>query len=177
MEETKNIIRKVAITGPESSGKTGLASALAEYYATMWVPEVARSYQLEHGIDNSAPVIEMLAQQQFLAEYAAFNDARHYLFCDTDALNFMVWLEYFNYEIPLFIKHHLQTYDIFLLMMPDLPWVHDGLRRNEHDRSQLFLQFEKYLKQFQLPYYIISGEGNERIASGIAAIESYFSIA
>ena len=38
------IIYKITITGPESSGKTTLARQLAEAFDTLWVPEYAREY-------------------------------------------------------------------------------------------------------------------------------------
>ena len=42
----KRII-KIALFGPESTGKTTLAKQLAEYYKTDWVPEFARDYLQE----------------------------------------------------------------------------------------------------------------------------------
>jgi GTPase SAR1 family protein len=42
----KKII-KIALFGPESTGKTTLAKQLAEYYKTDWVPEFARDYLQE----------------------------------------------------------------------------------------------------------------------------------
>ena len=35
---------KIAIIGPESTGKTELARQLAEYFKAPWVPEYAREY-------------------------------------------------------------------------------------------------------------------------------------
>ena len=40
-------IIKIALFGPESTGKTTLAKQLAEYYKTEWVPEFARDYLQE----------------------------------------------------------------------------------------------------------------------------------
>ena len=38
------MIKRIAITGPESTGKSELAKGLAEHYHTLWVPEYAREY-------------------------------------------------------------------------------------------------------------------------------------
>ena len=38
---------RIVLYGPESTGKTTLAKALAEYYQTTWVPEFARTYLQE----------------------------------------------------------------------------------------------------------------------------------
>ena len=37
-------MKRVAIVGAESTGKTTLATALAEHYRTAWVPEFGRLY-------------------------------------------------------------------------------------------------------------------------------------
>ena len=39
-------ILKVAITGPESTGKSLIAQQLADHYTTVWVPEYARIHLL-----------------------------------------------------------------------------------------------------------------------------------
>ena len=36
--------KRIAILGPESTGKSTLAAALAAYFQEPWVPEVAREY-------------------------------------------------------------------------------------------------------------------------------------
>ena len=38
------MLRKIAIVGPESSGKTTLARDMAKHLGTVWVPEYARMY-------------------------------------------------------------------------------------------------------------------------------------
>ena len=45
-QEPSNIL-KVVVFGPESTGKTTLAKALASHYQTEWVPEYAREYLQE----------------------------------------------------------------------------------------------------------------------------------
>ena len=40
----QNSVIRVAITGPESTGKSSLCKALANHYNTLWVPEYAREY-------------------------------------------------------------------------------------------------------------------------------------
>ncbi|VAW30185.1 hypothetical protein MNBD_BACTEROID07-850, partial [hydrothermal vent metagenome] len=38
------MLKRIAITGPESTGKSELAAWLASAYQTSWVPEYAREY-------------------------------------------------------------------------------------------------------------------------------------
>ncbi len=37
-------IKKIAIVGPESTGKSTISQLLAKYYKVSWVPEYARYY-------------------------------------------------------------------------------------------------------------------------------------
>lgn len=37
-------IKKIAIVGPESTGKSTMSDYLAKHYNTVWVPEFARDY-------------------------------------------------------------------------------------------------------------------------------------
>ena len=44
LKQLSSSLVKVVMFGPESTGKTTLAKALAEHYNTQWVPEYAREY-------------------------------------------------------------------------------------------------------------------------------------
>jgi nicotinamide riboside kinase len=37
-------IKKIAVVGPESTGKSTMSAYLAKHYDTIWVPEFARGY-------------------------------------------------------------------------------------------------------------------------------------
>ena len=43
------MLKKIAIIGPESTGKSTLCEELARHYATLWCPEFAREYLLSYG--------------------------------------------------------------------------------------------------------------------------------
>ncbi|HRA73792.1 MAG TPA: ATP-binding protein, partial [Flavobacterium sp.] len=51
-------ILKIALFGPESTGKTTLATQLAEHFKTAWVPEFARDY-LQEKWDKTAKVCDV----------------------------------------------------------------------------------------------------------------------
>ena len=44
IEQQKSTCLRVVLFGPESTGKTTMVKALAEFYETTWVPEFARDY-------------------------------------------------------------------------------------------------------------------------------------
>jgi nicotinamide riboside kinase len=84
--EISDII-KVAIYGPESTGKTTLASQLAAHFSTVWTPEFARDY-LQKKFDNAGVIcapedIIPIAEGQTQLENDQLVKANQYLFCDT----------------------------------------------------------------------------------------------
>lgn len=48
--------RRVCVTGPECTGKTTLARALAEWAGVAWVPEASRAYAEAHGPERKSVV-------------------------------------------------------------------------------------------------------------------------
>lgn len=55
---------KVAIIGPESTGKSTLSEQLARHYHTEWCPEYAREYLLKHGKKYSYDDLLVIAKEQ-----------------------------------------------------------------------------------------------------------------
>ncbi|PIQ21323.1 MAG: ATPase, partial [Cytophagales bacterium CG18_big_fil_WC_8_21_14_2_50_42_9] len=75
---------KVAITGPESTGKSTLAQQLAAHYNTMWVPEYARTYISELPGRYTAQDVENIARGQLTSyQLANWPRANKLLFADT----------------------------------------------------------------------------------------------
>ncbi len=77
-------VKRVAIIGPECTGKSDLSQYLAEHFNTVWVPEYARGY-----IDNlTRPYEEQdlltISHGQLRIEDSYARDANQILFCDTN---------------------------------------------------------------------------------------------
>lgn len=169
-------IQKIAIVGPESSGKTTLAEALAQRFETNWVPEFARAYVagLDHPYQQKD--LYIMARGQLALEVAKSASARQLLFCDTNLLVIKIWSEEAYGEVSprLAALIDLQAYPLYLLMVPDIPWTPDPLR--EHPdlkaRQYLFRRYEAALKEAMLPYVLIQGAGEERTQMAIRAIDS-----
>ena len=62
------MIRKVAIIGPESTGKSTLCSELAAHYQTLWVPEYAREYLETNGTSYTYDTLLEIAKGQVRSE-------------------------------------------------------------------------------------------------------------
>lgn len=159
-----NKIKKIAIVGTESTGKSTLSELLALHFNTCFVPEIARSYLEKTNTKwNYEDVLE-IAHLQLKKENEMLAKAKRFLFCDTEMICIKIWLDFYGLTVPSWIIQEIKTrsYAHFLLMDIDLPWVADNLRENPHNRLQLFNAFKNELHFFKKPFTIISGTNEER---------------
>ena len=170
-------IIKIALFGPESTGKTTLAKQLAEYYKTEWVPEFARDYLQEkwNSIQQICTVDDMLsiAYGQAKLENERTLIANKYLFCDTNLMVTKVFSEvYYNYCDPLLneaARNH--EYDLFFLTDIDVPWERDDLRDKAEGRESVFAVFKQSLIDNNKPFITLSGNKDLRLQKAIAIID------
>jgi len=170
-------IVRIAIFGPESTGKTTLAKQLADHYQTAWVPEFAREY-LQEKLDSGRGICDLndilpIAYGQAKQEKDKTTIANKYLFCDTNLMVTKVFSEHFyQYCDPLLDAaaraHH---YDLYFLTDIDVPWEADGLRDSPEGREILFSVFKKALIDHQKPFIILSGDKETRLNKAISILK------
>ena len=170
-------IIKIAIFGPESTGKTTLATQLSEYYKTVWVPEFARDY-LQEKLDSGRGICDIndmlpIAYGQTKLENESAQIANKYLFCDTNLLVTKVFSElYYNFCDSLLDKAaRAHQYDLFFLTNIDVPWEDDGLRDSPDGRETVFEVFKQSLIDNRKPFITISGDKETRLKKAVAIIE------
>jgi NadR type nicotinamide-nucleotide adenylyltransferase len=166
----------ISITGPESTGKSNLAEALASHYQTPWVKEYSRKYLAELGRSYNFDDIAEIARGQLIREQELMSKATPYLFCDTDMLVCKIWSKFkFGKVDPWLdsiVKRH--RYDLYLLCDIDLPWTDDPLREHPHNRRELFDMYYFELNQIGVNFKIVSGFGSERLNKAISVIDNTF---
>ncbi|MDZ7775370.1 MAG: ATP-binding protein [Bacteroidales bacterium] len=169
------MIRKIAITGPEPTGKSALAEALASHYKTVWVPEVAREYIAKLNRPYRKDDIEIIAKEQLRLENKMSKKAGKLLFCDTELIVTKIWSEFVFGSCAEWIKNTIKThpYDLYLLMNIDLPWQEDPQREHPHRRKELFDKYYDELESHHFPFSVVSGTGEARIQSAIEVIKSH----
>lgn len=166
---------KIAITGPESTGKTALAKQLADHYKTVWVPEYSREYLKQtKGLYHEKDLVQIL-EGQIEAENKLITKANKFLFCDTDPLVIWIWSKVKYGKVDPRIEKALQDqkYDLYLLTRPDLPWERDKLRESEGLLNQHFEIYLQKLEEFDFPYVIISGNGNDRLKCAVDSLKRF----
>lgn len=167
-------VRRVAVVGAESTGKTTLARDLAARFRTVMVPEFARGYLETRGgvcVPQDLPVI---AREQAAAEERQARAANRLLVCDTDLLTTVLWNErYFNTCDPEVARiAGGRRYDLTLLCENDLPWVSDGLRDSPGHREWFRGRFVSELSARRRPVHFVSGTGTERLGAALPPVEA-----
>ncbi|HTD05025.1 ATP-binding protein [Undibacterium sp.] len=166
-------IKRVAILGAESSGKSSLAEQLAARYQTAWVPEYLREFVETH---NRVPVEGdqlHIARTQVSREEEALLRARDFLFCDTTPLMTAIYSGFYFVQAdpPLQELTRKHTYDFTIVTAPDLPWTPDGLQRESEAMRQLV--HEELLRELHdraIPYLLVSGDMQHRMSQVHAAL-------
>lgn len=170
-------IKKIAITGPESTGKSTLARKLAEHYNTIWVPEYARAYIDQLNRPYNQNDLTEITKGQILHEKELISKANNYLFCDTELTVLKIWSEFKYGSIDPYIRSEYDkiSYDLYILLDVDLPWQYDPQRENPELGKFFLTWFERELKAKGATYNIISGNTEERIKNACKAVDDLFS--
>ena len=177
-QKPSNLI-KVVLFGPESTGKTTLASKLAEHYGTLWVPEYAREY-LQEKWDREQKTCEPhdllpIAEGQMRLENEMTGKADRLLICDTDLLETKVYSEayYLGYSDPELARYALEnTYDLYFLTYIDTPWEKDDLRDKPDEREHMYQYFKNALEQSHRNFIILKGTKEKRLGKAIQPIDN-----
>ena len=177
-------VKKITIIGPESTGKSSLCKLLAERYKTIWCPEYAREYLLEHGTNYTYNDLLTVAKGQLALEEEYINKVKHrwngtptapLLFLDTDMYVMKVWCEYVFNQCHLFILEKIieQKCDLYLLCNIDLPWVKDELREypDLKSRQELYHIYKDILINQTVPWIEVGGNYEQRFNSAVSAVE------
>jgi len=170
-------IPKIAVVGPESTGKSTLSAYLAKHYHTVWVPEFAREY-CEKLTEPCTWQDEInMFYGQLALEQELLPQVNKLLICDTTFITVKIWSEYTFGRAPQEVLDELpkHPYDLYLLLDIDLPWEEDPLRDFPDMREHFMEVWHKELKALNANYVIIKGEGDERYGNAVRAIDEFIS--
>lgn len=169
----------VAVVGAECSGKTTLASGLAQHFGVPWVPEYAREYLAQRPDYDAADVLA-IARGQHRAESAttAQNDL---VFADTDLVVIKVWWhvryggcdEWIDATLDALLAGERAR--AYLLPTPDIPWTPDPLREHPNDRLALHARYKTLLDDLGVQYLEVSGSKDQRLHTASAAVRRWLS--
>ena len=171
-------VKRVVLIGVESTGKTTLAEALAQELNTNWIEEYGREYSaVKVDYWTTQDFVNIATEQQRRENFAA-RTSDQVLICDTNAFATSVWhLRYMGQYSPevneIADKDHV---DLYLLAMPDFPFVQDGTRDGEHIRHEMHNWFVERLGQQKAPVVELTGPPEKRLRAALVAIDVYFGL-
>ena len=166
-------VKKIVLTGPESTGKTFLAKYLAKHFNTTWNPEYARFYLTRQQGNYVEEDIIRIAKGQLQWEKIWSMMAKKVIFCDTALLVPKIWSSFKYGRVAPELQMLFQTtkYDLYLLCSPDLEWTYDPLRENPNELEELYQLYLNELKINKLPFFKIDGALSERGQKAIKIVK------
>ena len=183
------MLKKIAIIGPESTGKSTLCQQLAEHYHTLWCPEFAREYLLDHGMDYTYEDLLTIAKGQVALEekfiqlaignrQLAMGDV-YPLFIDTEMYVMKVWCEFVFGKCHQYVLDEIaeRKYDLYFLCNVDLPWTQDALREypDIETRQKLYQIYKDIMAKQTVPWVEIGGDSNTRLERAILSVDELMS--
>ncbi|MFN0031348.1 MAG: AAA family ATPase [Flavobacteriales bacterium] len=158
---------RIAVTGPECTGKTSLARWLAaKLFDAKYVSEFAREYlsTKEKGYQYSQADVLRIAAETAKIFSKAFRADKDVLVVDTDFYVLDIWWnEKFSEHHPDIVEYkRVYDFDLYILCEPDLEWQPDPLRENPNDRDRLFELYKGALIKDHRTFEIAEGQGDER---------------
>jgi nicotinamide riboside kinase len=166
---------RIALVGPECSGKTTLALLLAKKLSCKYVPEFARIY-LNNNPQYEEKDLLIIAKAQHELIEKADDDQKGYLIIDTELTVIKIWSEvkYGHCHAQIEKLQEQQRIDFYLLMYPDLPWEIDVQRESKDSLLEVFNLYKEELLNKKRSFAIIKGLNDERDISALGAISKYY---
>lgn len=176
-------VRRVVITGAESTGSTTLAQALAARLGCDWVPEFGRQWSLVRpgGLASPWETAEFLhiARTQINNENLAARAApNRWLVCDTDALATTIWHERYmgcgSDALDEIVSQQVRPF-ARILTGDEIPFVQDGLRDGERIRHVMQQRFRDVLASLTgggAPWLEVRGSVEQRLSATLSFLKN-----
>ncbi len=174
-EVRPHFLRRVAILGAESTGKTTLSRRLAEALGTVWVEEYGRLYcETRDAMSLVTADFEAIAWGQAAWEDEAATRATRVLICDTELHTTNTWADLVTGARPAWMTDAAiaRHYDLVLLLGNEVPWAHDGVRVLEARRDEHLRRLEAELRLGGRDYVRVEGSGDSRFARALELVRA-----
>lgn len=176
---SKNNIIKIAVVGPESTGKSTIAEKLAKELQTLCVPEYARYYcqdlNKQYTLQDE---LNMFYGQIALENAIVSQSPNNIVICDTTILTVKIWSDHLFQNTPTRVLEEIaeRKYDLYLLMDIDLPWEDDPLRDFPNQREYFMNVWKHELQNLNANFEIISGQGLIRFSNAMECVKRFIEV-
>ncbi|NII24481.1 AAA family ATPase [Pseudoflavitalea sp. X16] len=168
-------VKKVCLSGSESTGKSTLTERLARHFNTAFVPEMAREV-----IETTEEVVYddllKIATLHATTINERVKQANKILLCDTD-VNITKSYSRYLFKRELVVPGWIDAenrFDLHLFLATDCSYVQDGTRLSETERNVLSGYHERQLQESGIAYVTIRGNWEQRFERAKAVIQETF---
>ena len=168
---------KIAVTGPEGSGKTILATTLANYFQCPVVRDYSDYYLNRHEEEEITPEILLaIAKGKINWENEALKNSPRskIIIADGDLFMLKVWSEFKFNNCPENLKDLIckTLYDLYILTKPEKSPKYPFKREEQSLRMYFFNAFKKEFDEKNLSYTIVEGDFYSRKKQAVDRIQN-----
>jgi len=176
-------VKKIAIVGTESTGKSTLTKQLAEYFSKKY-GEIFSYFVGEAGddiviktIDTKIEQIKEIAEEHAKRIIRQSRKTNRVLFIDTDLL---ITKSYANFLFKQEIKFEpwiekANEIDLYIYLNPDAPYIDNGRRLDKETRDKLHLSHSKFYHNKNVKNFSFNNSYKKRFEDIVQYIEKYLS--
>ncbi|MBD1919756.1 AAA family ATPase [Microcoleus sp. FACHB-831] len=175
----RDLITNVVFLGAPSTGKTTLASRLAQEYDTVWMPEYGREYWEKHQVNRRLSLEQLveIASEHLNREEELLYQANRYLFTDTNAITtYMFSLYYHNTaerQLAELANRAASRYDLVFVCDVDIPYDDTWDRSGDVNRRIFQKQIVNDLIVRKIPFFLVQGELETRVKYVKGVLDKY----
>lgn len=122
-------MKRVCLTGVESTGKSSLAPLLAARFGGAVMPEYGRTWAETHGLDFTPEALYAIAVGHLAARALVEAEQPSLIIEDTDIVMTSAWARMLHGGRDPMLTAIPATADLYLLFARDTPWIDDGTRQ------------------------------------------------
>jgi HTH-type transcriptional regulator, transcriptional repressor of NAD biosynthesis genes len=172
----RHFVQKIVFMGAESTGKSTLTEYVATKFQTNFVSEYGREVWIQKNGNLELSDYVHIAQHHRKLEDAAMLEANRFLFVDTNAITTMFWCYAYEGnglpELTDLAQSAEMRYDHVFVCNDDIPFVQDGWRDDAvwRSRQQSLILYDLTVRG--VPYTVVSGSLEERLAQVETVLET-----
>lgn len=177
-------VKRIAIMGPESVGKSTMTRELANWFQTNFVDEYGRIVYENNGnkvgVEDFIPISE---GRQSLEDWT-IKRSNKLLFCDTEDITTYLFLDMYcpnedHQKETVWFQNKLsenKKYDLYILLKPDCDAIQDGTRSFLEERQAHYEVIKNELVNRECHFVEIGGDWKERFEESVEIIKNNFNI-
>lgn len=178
-----HFVKRIAIMGPESVGKSTMTKYLSNYFQTNFVVEYGRMVYESNGNKIELRDFIPISKGRQEIEDWIIKSSNKLLFCDTEDITTYIFSKmYFPNEyqtIEPWLLDQINSkpvYDLYILLKPDIRGVQDGTRNFLKERESHYEVIKSELQIRNLKFIEVGGDFESRNSKCIQIIKSTFNI-